>query len=40
MRGQLALNQVTIGKKQHQLAIAHSVLRLCAHANDRGLEPL
>ncbi len=40
MRGQLSLDQVAVRKKQHQLAVANGALRLLAHPQNRGFQPL
>ena len=40
VRRQLALHEIAIGQQQHELAVAHGVLRLLAHAQDGALQTL
>ena len=40
VRRQLPLHEVAIGQQQHELTVAHGILRLLAHAQDGALQAL
>src|SRR6185295_19599665 len=40
MRWNLALHEIPVGDQQHELAVAHRLLRLIAHARDRVAQTL